>query len=130
MYNNYELGSFKESIIDGLSKLATDYNIENLNQSEWDDKTINKTIEELMVVEDKMLKDDKENFESLCTMVLELDSVKDLKRGNMVLYEGDPYMISEIDIDGSEISVLLWDGDDEDNGFYVSPTDITKNDKK
>jgi hypothetical protein len=124
-----------DNIIKSLSELINKYSDKikdkrlekrkkKINNGDWKGKEeilINKIVELLSIIEKDMSKDDQEDFDFYCDQVIELDCSNNL--GEMTIYRGQPYIVSEIDFSDNEISVCLWDGDETSNGFYVNPSE-------
>lgn len=85
---------------------------------------LNKTIEVLTELEgeNKLTDLAKNEFDELCRIVLEgqeIECSEHIQVGRMIVCEGLPYQISEIDYE--DFSVKLWGGDELDNGHWDSP---------
>jgi hypothetical protein len=50
--------------------------------------------------------------------------ISEIEQGMLVIYEGLPYIVGEVDED--DLIIYLYSGDEEDTGFWVDPDDIEK----
>ena len=85
---------------------------------------LDKTIELLTQLEDegKLTDLDQNEFDGICRIVLEgqeIECSEHIQVGKMIVCEGLPYQIIEIDYE--EFSVKLWSGDELDKGYWESP---------
>ena len=85
---------------------------------------LDKTIELLTQLEDegKLTDLDQNEFDGICRIVLEgqeIECSEHIQVGKMIVCEGLPYQIIEIDYE--DFSVKLWSGDELDKGHWESP---------
>ena len=85
---------------------------------------LDKTIELLTQLEDegKLTDLDQNEFDEICRIVSESNEIENseyLQVGKMIVCEGLPYQIIEIDYE--DFSVRLWSGDEDDKGYWESP---------
>lgn len=71
--------------------------------------------------ENQMSQADKEDFEDSMTAIANMDAIDKLNEGEMVIYDGLPYMIWEIDYDDTTVCIGR---DALDNGMWVDPIDL------
>jgi hypothetical protein len=72
-------------------------------------------------LEDQMSEDDQDDIEEKHKVIKNLDVIDELYLGQLVLFEGKPYQIYEIDLE--DLTVLIGYREDE-NGFWVDPIDL------
>jgi hypothetical protein len=100
------------NIVNGIGdgRTATD-DINDINY------LLNLAIIELTAIEHKLTKEHQEEFENYCDEVIKIDVIKDYQQGQLVIYDGLPYIVSEVDYD--DLTMHLSDGGMMDNGMWV-----------
>jgi len=128
----YEVALKKEQLFSDLFSMLTTYVNDLDKRQKHDYETIcfdvntalDKTIELLTQLEDEGKLTDlaKNEFDEICRIVLEgqeIECSEHLQVGKMIVCEGLPYQIIEIDYE--DFSVKLWSGDELDKGHWESP---------
>jgi len=107
-----------------IEKLLKD-SIQNRKQyMSYVNEALDKTIEVLTYLEDcgKLTDLEQNEFDAICRIVSESNEIEDSKYfqvGKMIVCDGLPYQIIEIDYE--DFSVKLWSGDELDKGHWESP---------
>lgn len=123
--NNVELLSKKS-----LKDLKGINHLYSILYEEEDDKIIENNltlvldscIDILTGIEDELSDEEKENFNDWCTNIIAFDKMGEFYIGQPVVYEGEAWVIGEIDYD--EFGILLYSGQMGDNGFWIESEDI------
>tara|TARA_R100000231_G_scaffold129537_1_gene100951 strand:- start:483 stop:980 length:498 start_codon:yes stop_codon:yes gene_type:complete len=87
-------------------------------------EALDRTIELLTYLEDlgRLTELELNEFDAICRIVNESNEIEDseyFQVGKMIVCEGLPYQIIEIDYE--DFSVRLWSGDEDDKGYWESP---------
>ena len=83
---------------------------------------LNLIIEILTSYEDKMTKEDQEEFDNICTSSLVIGKLSNYEVGQLIVYEKLAYQIFEIDYD--DLSILIGDGKEVE--FWLDIDNIKK----
>ena len=83
---------------------------------------LNTCIDILTGIEDELSDEEKENFNGWCTNIRAFDKMGEFHIGQPVVYEGEAWIVGEIDYD--EFGILLYSGQMGDNGFWIDSEDI------
>jgi hypothetical protein len=82
---------------------------------------LNRAIDIATGIEDEMSEDDKADIEQKHLTIKNLDALDELHQGQLVIHEGKPYQIYEIDLE--DLTVCIGDKEEE-NGFWVDASEV------
>ena len=81
---------------------------------------LNLIIEILTTYEEQMSDDDKDEFETICTLCLDINELDNYHIGKLIIYNNLPYKI--YDIDYNDVSLLIGSNDEEE--FWLEIKDL------
>lgn len=126
-------------IIVNNTKLLTDNTINDLNgviflmKSLYDDYRediyrkditiiIDTCISILTGIENDLSNEDKESFHSISQILNINELLSKLSKGNLIVYQNIPYVISSVDMDDN--AVHLFNGELDDNGIWIDGEEL------
>jgi hypothetical protein len=78
---------------------------------------LNECINILTHVEHLLDETDKKDFDDLCKLIIRSEDIQRYHQGQLIIYDGLPYIINEIDYD--DLTILISDGQMMDNYMWI-----------